>query len=312
MTFESKRISNLEGSMLNLYKWTPEEHSEVIGIVQIAHGMAEWAGRYDEFASRLAASGYLVYANDHRGHGKTAKDVDSIGFLGKDSFNGMVRDLKLIHDFIKSENTGLPVYLFGHSMGSFLAQSFAAKYGSVLNGMILSGSNGKQGFMLNLGIWIAGLQVLMQGEKAKGKLLDRLTFGTYNKHFKPANTPFDWLSRDTAEVGKYIADPYCGGVFTASFFYDFFRGLNILYDSEQIDNIPKNLPIFILSGSMDPVGEFGKGVVRLVQLYHKHGLTDVSLKLYENARHEILNETNKDEVVEDILGWLNKKSALHS
>ncbi|MGI6526037.1 MAG: serine aminopeptidase domain-containing protein [Caldicoprobacterales bacterium] len=111
-----------------------------------------------------------------------------------------------------------------------------------------------------------GLQVLMQGEKAKGKLLDRLTFGTYNKHFKPANTPFDWLSRDTAEVGKYIADPYCGGVFTASFFYEFFRGLNILYDSEQIDNIPKNLPIFILSGSMDPVGEFGKGVVRLVQL----------------------------------------------
>jgi alpha-beta hydrolase superfamily lysophospholipase len=307
MSFENMTISNQKGINLQLYKWSPKGNVKKIGVVQIAHGMAEWAGRYDNFAERLVDAGYIVYANDHRGHGKTAKNVDDIGFLGKDGFNGMVRDLKVVQGLIQDENPDLPLFLFGHSMGSFLAQSFASQYGDTLKGIILSGSNGKLGNILHLGIIIAKLQVFLFGEKAKSRLLNKTTFGFYNKPFKPCRTPFDWLSRDTAEVDKYMDDIYCGGIFTSSFFYDFFKGLKTLYDDSKINLIPKNLPVYILSGSMDPVGEFGKGVTRLAQLYRRHGLTDVTLKLYKDARHEILNEINKDEVINDILQWLISK-----
>jgi alpha-beta hydrolase superfamily lysophospholipase len=308
MNYESRTIYNKDGDKLFLYKWSPKESNKRMGIVQIAHGMAEWAGRYSEFAEKLTSAGYLVYANDHRGHGKTAEDTDSIGFLGRDGFNGMVKDLKAVDEVIRKENPELPVFLFGHSMGSFLAQNYISQYGNILKGVILSGSNGKQNLALNLGIIIARLQVLMLGEKAKSKLLNKISFGTYNRHFKPNRTSFDWLSRDAKEVDKYIADPYCGGIFTTSFYYDFFKGLNKLYDSDKIHSIPKALPVLIISGNMDPVGEMGKGVTRLAQLYRQHGLTDVTLKLYENARHELLNEINKDQVINDILDWLNKKN----
>ncbi|HHU49987.1 MAG: lysophospholipase [Caldicoprobacterales bacterium] len=307
MSFESITIPNQEGSNLCLYKWSPKDNVKKIGVVQIAHGMAEWAGRYDNFAERLVDAGYIVYANDHRGHGKTAKNIDDIGFLGKDGFNGMVRDLKVVHDLIQKENPDLPVFLFGHSMGSFLAQSYASQYGDALKGIILSGSNGELGYILNVGIIIARLQVFLFGEKAKSRLLNRVTFGFYNKPFKPYRTPFDWLSRDTAEVDKYMDDAFCGSIFTSSFYYDFLKGLKALYEDSKINLIPKNLPVYILSGSMDPVGEFGKGVTRLAQQYRHYGLTDVTLKLYEDARHEILNEINKDEVINDILRWLDSK-----
>lgn len=307
MNYESRTIFNQELDKLCLYKWAPQESEKRIGIVQIAHGMAEWAGRYYEFAERLSAAGYLVYANDHRGHGNTSKDIKSIGFSGEDGFNGMVSDLKVVYDVIRKENPNLPIFLFGHSMGSFLGQSFISRYGNELKGVILSGSNGKQGIALNLGIMIAKLQVLMIGERAKSKMLNKISFGSYNKFFKPNRTSFDWLSRDTKEVDKYIADPYCGGIFTTSFYYDFFKSLSTLYDSEKIEVIPKDLPVYIISGSMDPVGELGKGVTRLAQLYRQYGLSDVTLKLYENARHELLNEINKDQVIDNILQWLNMK-----
>ncbi|MGI6571516.1 MAG: lysophospholipase [Caldicoprobacterales bacterium] len=308
MNFETSTVPNQDGDELYLYKWVPPEGKSIIGVVQIAHGMAEWAGRYDEFAERITDAGYLVYANDHRGHGNTAKDADSIGFSGKDSFNGMVRDLKLVNDIIREENPELPVFLFGHSMGSFLSQSFISQYGNALKGVILSGSNGKQSPALNVGVIIAWLQVLTLGERAKSRFINSITFGSYNKPFKPNRTSFDWLSRDMKEVDKYIADPFCGSIFTTGFYYDFFKGLRKLYDSNKIDCIPKSLPVYIISGSMDPVGGMGKGVTRLAQLYRRHGMTDVSLKLYEGARHELLNEINKDQVIDDILRWLNKKS----
>ncbi len=308
MSYENFFILNSERQKLCLYKWLPEYVEKAVGVVQIAHGMAEWAGRYNDFAEKLVEAGYIVYAHDHRGHGNTVKDISSIGYLGKDSFNGMIEDIKLINDLIREKHPNLPIILFGHSMGSFLAQGYIALYGNSLKGVIFSGSNGDHGFILNLGILIAKLQVLLSGEKAKSKLLSKITFGSYNKAFKPNRTPFDWLTRNTIEVDKYINNPYCGGIFTASFYFDFFKGLKTLHKRKTISNIPKSLPVLIISGSMDPVGEFGKGVSRLFELYHQHGFTDVTLKIYENARHELLNEINKDEVTTDILQWIKDRT----
>ena len=308
MGYENFFVANQDGHNLCLYKWTPKDKNNAAGIVQIAHGMAEWAGRYNYFAEKLTEAGYIVYAHDHRGHGKTAKDAENIGFLGEDGFNGMVRDLRLVHNLINEKHPDLPVILFGHSMGSFLAQSYICQYGNILKGVILSGSNGEHGSILNLGILIAKIQMMLFGSKAKSKLLNSITFGLYNKPFKPCRTPFGWLSRDASEVDKYIGDPYCGGIFTTSFFYDFFKGLKTLHDPYKLDQIPKSLPILILSGSRDPVSEFGNGVARLAESYRKLGLTDVTLKIYEKARHELLNELNKDEVIADIIHWLKEKN----
>lgn len=306
MNHKQITIQGYKGAELRLYIWLPID-SKIKGVVQIAHGMAEWAGRYDEFAKKLVNSGYKVYANDHRGHGNSVKNVNDIGFLGKDGFNAMVEDMKIVHDLIRKENPDVPIFLLGHSMGSFLAQSYVTKYGDDLKGVIYSGSNGKQGAVLNAGILIARLQVLFLGEKAKSKLLDSMTFGTYNKSFSPCRTSYDWLSREPNKVDKYVKDPYCGGVFTTSFFYDFFKGLKSLYEKENINRIPKDLPVCILSGKMDPVGEFGKGIARLEKFYRDQGIIDVHVKIYDDSRHEILNETNKDEVTDDIIAWISDR-----
>ncbi|HOB20734.1 MAG TPA: lysophospholipase, partial [Candidatus Atribacteria bacterium] len=272
--------------------------------------MAEHAGRYGRFADFLANNGYIVYANDHRGHGRTAGDPEAAGYLGRDGFFGMARDMKLLTDRIKAEEPDLPLYLFGHSMGSFLAQYYITKWGGGLKGVILSGSNLQKGPVLKAGIIIAGLQRLLLGDRKRSKLLNSLSFDSFNKRFRPVRTPFDWLSRDTAEVDRYVADPYCGAVFTTSFFHDFFKGLDGLYDKAALEAIPKDLPVLILSGDMDPVGGFGKGPRLLEKLYHSLGLLDVTLKLYTDGRHEMLNEINRDEVMKDILGWLGKYERL--
>lgn len=305
MRLEHSTLSNESGTDLFICKWLPSSDTSIKGVVQIAHGMAEWSGRYESFAESLTNRGYLVYANDHRGHGKTAKSLDLIGYTGTDGFNGMARDLNLITHSIKLENPGLPIFIFGHSMGSFLAQRYISNWGSNLKGVILSGSNGKRGIDLDLGIHIARFQVMIKGAKAKSILLDLLSFGSFNSSFEPTRTKFDWLSRDPDEVDKYIDDPYCGAVFTTSFFYDFFRGIKHLYDTKTIKSIPKGLSVFIFSGEMDPVGELGKGPLKLAQYYRNLGLTDVSLKLYTEGRHEMLHEINHDEVMQDVINWLD-------
>lgn len=303
--FEHTTLKNTDGCELHVYKWLPSEGISIRGAVQIAHGMAEWAARYEEFAVSLSARGYAVYANDHRGHGRTAGSPENIGYTGRDGFNGMVRDMNTITGLIRKDYPGLPIFLFGHSMGSFLAQLYISKWGSGLKGVILSGSNGNQGIALYFGTLIARVLVALFGVRTRSRLLNYLTFGSFNRAFKPVRTDFDWLSRDTEEVNKYIADPYCGGVFTTGFFLDFFRGLKSLYDDRTVQGIPRELPIFILSGDRDPVGEFGKGPLRLAKFYRDLGMKDVNMKLYEQGRHEILHEINRNEAVEDIIAWID-------
>lgn len=288
-----------------VYKWLPDANVQVKGVVQVAHGMAETAARYEGFAMNLTKDGFIVYANDHRGHGKTAVEVSKLGDLGEDGFNSMVEDMHELNKRIKVENKNLPIFIFGHSMGSFLTQRYICLYGSELKGAIVSGSCGKQGIIIDIARLIAKGEVKKIGRSGKSNKLYNLIFGSYNNSFKPYRTDLDWISSDNKEVDKYIDDPFCGAAFTAGFYCDFFGGLKNIADDREINNVPKDLPIYIFSGDKDPVGKNGKGVLKLVKSYKEHGIKDLTYKLYKDGRHEMLNETNKEEVTLDVIKWLN-------
>lgn len=288
-----------------VYKWEPKENVNIKGVLQIAHGMAETAARYERFANYLTNKGFIVYINDHRGHGKTAKELENVGYLAeKDGFKWLVEDMHTLTEIIKKENPNLPVFLLGHSMGSFLTQRYIMLYGKELSGAILSGSNGKQGLMLKLGLMMAKREIKKNGRRAKSQKLNDMSFKSYNNSFKPTRTDFDWLSRDEKEVDKYIDDPFCGSVFTAGFYYDFLTGLMEIENKENLKLVPKELPIYIFSGEKDPVGNNGKGVKKLSDTYKALGVSDLTFKLYKAGRHEMLNETNRDEVMNDVASWL--------
>lgn len=278
------------------------------GVVQISHGMAETAVRYERFAKVLNKKGFIVYANDHRGHGKTAANIDELGYLGdKDGFELLIEDIAKLSDIIKKENPDLPIYLFSHSMGSFAVQRYIMEYKDKIDGLILSGSNGEQGLSLKAGKWIVKLAMMIKGRKTKSKFIDSLIFGGFNKKFYPKTTGSEWLTRDADELDKYVQDPYCGNLFPISFYDELIENLEYIEDKDNVKKIPKNLPIFIISGAQDPVGDFGKGVKKLYKRYEKCGVKDLEIKMYEGARHELLNETNRDEVMGDVVEWLEKR-----
>lgn len=306
MAREEFYFKGTEDTNLKVYKWSPKNKAKAV--IQIAHGMAETALRYEEFAHILNENDYIVYGNDHRGHGGSSKNLEELGYLGEeDGFVSMIKDMNKLTSIIQEENEDLPIYLFGHSMGSFLSQRYIQLYGDKIQGLILSGTNGKQGGMVNLGMFIAKLQMSLKGRRHKSSLLNNLSFGGFNKSFKPNKTDFDWLSRDEKEVKKYIENPYCGTVFTTSYFYDFLRGLKGIWKEENMKKIPKKLPIFILAGSKDPVGNNGQGIENLYNCYKSLGMNNIKYKLYKDGRHEMLNEINKDEVFKDIITWINKQ-----
>ncbi|UJF35924.1 alpha/beta fold hydrolase [Paenibacillus hexagrammi] len=295
-----------------LYAWLPDEGAEWKGILQIAHGMSESALRYERLAAFLTSHGYAVYANDHIGHGLTAGSPEQIGIFVKDSFHHMARHLGEIAHYIREQHDHkLPLYLMGHSMGSFLVQymlgTYLAEHPRNVQGVVLSGSNGSQGPALLGGIVIAALEARIKGENHRSKLLHGLTFGAYNKGVSNARTSSDWLSRDAAEVAAYEADPYCGAICSSGFYRDFFRGLRETHSPALLRNIRKDLPIYIFAGDGDPVGAYGKGIQRLYTMYQNLGVKHVSCKLYPEGRHEMLNEINRDEVMQDLLEWLDSQ-----
>lgn len=308
MRLENFSFQSGDGTDIYVYHWSPEPDTTVKGIVQLAHGMAETAARYERFASTLTKHGYVVYANDHRGHGKTAGCLAKVGYLAEeDGFAWIVKDMHQLTARIKKEYPNAPVFLLGHSMGSFATQRYIMLFGKELKGAILSGSNGSAALLHHLGLLVASMEVRKNGRKAKSERMNQLSFGSYNNAFKPTRTEFDWLSRDEAEVDQYIEDPYCGDVFTAGFYYDFMKGLREIDKLENVKLVPKELPIYIFSGEKDPVGGAGKGVKKLYHTYRKCGVLDVSIKLYPEGRHEMLNELNRAEVTQDVVDWLNSK-----
>ena len=287
-------------------KWSPEDQQKPKAAVQIAHGYAEHIGRYDVFARKLAEEGIVVYGNDHRGHGKTNGNAgEAICFADEAGFDKVVADMRALTEIIQSENPDIPLFLFGHSMGSMLTRRYIQLYGDDLVGAVLSGSGVFSNGLLKLGTVVAASEIRRKGRAHPSRLLDKLVFQNFNRGFKPARTDLDWLSRDGAEVDRFLADPMRGKIGSAGYFYDFFSGLLAMNDSANIRLTPKGLPLHFISGTADPVGgKAGKGVVQTCRAYQQAGLQDVSYKLYEGARHELLNETIKDAVTQDVIEWI--------
>ena len=288
------------------FKHTPEVEKK--GIVIITHGMAEHAQRYDDFANFLNAKGFIVYAHDQRGHGKTAGSVDKLGFFANENgWQKVSDDLGELIKLAKTENQNLPIFLFGHSMGSFITRTYIINNSEKINGVILSGTAGSAGLLGKIGLLITNIIMLFNKKDAASPLLDKLSFGDFNKAFKPNRTKFDWLSRDEKQVDKYVEDPYCGTVFSVGFFNDMMKGLELVNKADTINKIRKDLPIYLFSGSNDPVSKNGKQVKDVFDMYKNKGISDISIKLYENARHETLNEINNKDVYNDVLNWLELK-----
>lgn len=307
MGFTSFYYKSSDGIEIYAQKRLPENEKPK-AVVQIAHGMGEHIGRYHDFAQTLTEKGYAVYGNDHRGHGLTAKEEqDKRYFADENGFDEVVQDMYALTHRIANEQGDIPIFLFGHSMGSFLSRRYIQLYGSKLHGVILSGTGGVPSIVREAGMMLAKLEMKVKGKRTPSPLLDRLSFGQYNRSFKPTRTDFDWLSRDEQAVDLYINDPLCGGVFSSGFFYDLLFGLKQISQQSQIQQVPSDLPIFLVSGDEDPVGGHTKGVLKIYKDFKKAGIKDVTYKFYPQGRHEMLHETNRDEVIEDIIIWLENR-----
>jgi len=294
-----------DGSAIRVLRFAPDDAPRAV--VLIVHGMAEHAMRYARLAHALTGAGYEVVAPDLRGHGRSALGPEEYGFFAEvDGWNKVVGDISGLTAMIGENAPGLPIVLLGHSMGSFLAQQLMVEQGAAYAGVVLSATNGPVGALRAIGALIARFEVLRLGAKKPSGLLSAMSFGAFNKPFKPARTDFDWLSRDEVEVDKYVADPLCGFGVATSLWRDMLDGLGKIHRAHDLSKIPKNLPVLAVSGTLDPVGVQTKGVQKLLDLYAGAGMTNVRHKFYEDARHELFNETNRDEVSADLVGWLSE------
>lgn len=288
---------------LNVYVW--DEVKTPKAVVQIAHGMAEDAARYEDFAKFLNKNGYIVIADDHRAHGKTAQG--KLGIVPKDSdcYFDTIEDMALLTDYAK-ETYKVPVILFGHSYGSFLSQGYIEKHSDKIVSCVLCGSARMDIPDAKLGGMVANVQNAIFGADKPAKMIAAMSFGNYEKPFKDENRLNAWLNRDVAECDKYNANPMCGYILSIGFYKSFFNGLKQIY-GDAPKQIRKDLPIFIISGDKDPVGGMGELVKNLYEMYKELGF-NVEMKLYEGARHEILNEINKQEVYNDALKFFDNNN----
>jgi len=294
-----------DGVPLTVHRWLPETPPKAA--VQIAHGLAEHGARYARLAGALCWAGYAVYAGDHRGHGLTAKTPAGLGFFGESGgWNACIGDLRRLRERIAAQHAGVPVVLMGHSLGSVMVQHYIGQHGAGLAGVVLSGTSGKPPAIAPIGVLLARFERMRLGARGRSALLNALLFGAYNKRFAPARTPFDWLSRDPVEVDKYIADPLCGFVSTAQLYIDMIGGAIAAARASCQAGIPKALPIYIVNGSRDPVSA---NVGQLLAAYSAAGLQSVTHKVYPEARHECLNEINREEMTRDLIAWLDAVTA---
>lgn len=298
-----------DGVEVQVYRWLPD--GEVKGTLQIVHGMAEHGARYARFAHAANERGFAVYADDHRGHGKTAPRTEDTGFFAAEQgWRAVLDDLYRLADTITKEHPNVPHVLFGHSMGSFFSQQMLFERGDQFAAVVLSGStSGRSNPLAPIGRLVARAERARLGARGRSKLLTKLSFGAFNSAFKPARTEYDWLSRDASEVDKYIADDRCGFDVTTQMWVDLLDGLKGIADPANIAKVPKSLPLYIVSGSEDPVHGRQKGLEMLVGDYAKAGLTRVTWKTFPGARHEIVNESNREEVTRDILDWVERTLA---
>lgn len=293
-------------TQIHAVTWTPTV--KPVAVLQIVHGMVEFIERYDEFAEYLASNGIVVVGNDHLGHGQSVANEDRYGFFKLENGNeALLTDINALRLNTAENYPNLPYFILGHSMGSFLTRQYLARYGEGLAGAIIMGTGSQPTVMLNVGKWLSSLIASFKGWNYRSKFIDNLAFGAYNKRFEPSRTSRDWLTKDTDIVDSYIANPQCTFMFTVNGYYNLFYSIKDCQNKKNIDRIPKNLPVFFVAGKDDPVGNFGKGVVKACDGFKKAGISDVALKLYKDDRHEILNETDRETVFDDILKWIQSK-----
>lgn len=282
--------------------------AEPRAIVQIIHGIAEYIDRYDEFMSFLADKGIIAVGTDHLGHGKSIESEEQTGFFAYDNgWDYAVRDEEVLRLAMHENYPELPIIVFGHSMGSFMARTLLIRYPDAFNAAIISGTGNQGAALVNGGLFMGNLVTGLKGAHHYSKFLNNLAFGSYNKIYDNPKTEYDWLSRDEANVQKYIDDPLCGFIPSCSLFRDMMTGVKFITNKKNLTAMNKDMPVYFMSGDMDPVGECGKGVQKAYNNFLEAGMKDVSIKLYPGGRHEMLNEINKDEVYTDILAWLDSK-----
>jgi len=292
-------LAATDGHDIHMQLWEPE--GRPVCIVQILHGLGEYSDRYARFASAAVARGFAVVSHDHRGHGPRASELGHFADTG--GWHKVNQDIQSVNDAIRESFPEIPVVMLGHSMGSFLAQTFAMYYGARLSGLILSASTWPSRLQLVPAKLLAHLEAWRLGIRGNSPLLDKLGFGAFNKQFAPNRTEFDWLSRDAAEVDKYVADPLCGELSSCSLWLDFLGGLFQISSDHAVSRVPTDLPILITGGSADPVGG-DKGMAKLGMHYAQTLHQRIKVKIYAGGRHEMLNEANRDEVTADWLDWI--------
>lgn len=296
---------------IHAIKWVPE--NEIKAIIQISHGMLEHIERYEDFAEYMAEHGVLVAGNDHIGHGSSILDEDGRGYFGKKDGNKvLIEDMHTLMCILKNEYPDNCYFILGHSMGSFLTRQFVMYYGSEIDGAIISGTGQQPLGLIKLGMLITKIIAYFKGWSYRSKFVNFLAIGGNNNKFKPARTKFDWLTRDNDIVDDYISDERINFIFTLNGFYNMFNGMIRMNDTEKLKHIPKKLPMIFLSGENDPVGRFGKDVVKAFNIYKELGLSNVLMKLYIGDRHEILNELGREQIYEELLMWIYELTAVRN
>lgn len=289
---------------IHAVKWIPERDKPVC-ILQIIHGMAEYIERYDEFAHAMAQKGILVTGEDHLGHGKSVGENGTYGyFCERDAATVVVRDAHRLKKMIQEQYPGVPYVILGHSMGSFILRNYLCRYGTGIQAAVIVGTGMQPKPLIYLGKAVLAVQKVLCGSKHPSRLMDALSFRSYNKRITDAETQMDWLTKERQIVKAYMEDPMCGFTFTVNGFQTLLELVNRLHKKENLEKMPKELPVLFTAGADDPVGEYGEGVKRAYQSFKDAGMKNVQLKLYDSDRHELLNETDKDTVYEDICQWI--------
>ncbi len=293
-------------SRIHAVRYTPDD-SNVIGVVQIVHGMAEYVERYEEFAQFLTDKGFVVTGEDHLGHGGSVGENGRGYFCEQDPATVVVRDVHRLKKMTQQIYPSVPYIILGHSMGSFILRNYLYRYGTGISGAIIMGTGMQPAPMLMAAKVVASVNKAIFGSRHVCRFLDRLAFGSYNKRLAPARTDKDWLSRDTAIVDRYIEDPMCGFIFTVNGFQTLFELIHRCQKPENLQKLPVGLPVLIISGEEDPVGAYGEVVRQTAQAMEKAGMKCLTVRLYPGNRHELLNELERISVMEEIYDWINEK-----
>ena len=287
---------------IHAIRWEPD--GPAAGILQISHGMVEYIGRYGEFARYLCERGYVVTGNDHLGHGLSVTGDEMHGYFAKENGNrSVLRDIHKLREITQEMYPGVPYFLLGHSMGSFLARQYLCMNGKGMAGAVIMGTGYQPKAVTALGMTLCRMIASIAGWNYRSRLVDAMAFGSYNRKFgSPAGK--EWLSRSEENVAAYVKDPWCSFRFTLNGYYNLFYSIHMLSDEEILDRMPKDLPVLFVSGDQDPVGQFGKGVQKVCDTFRRKGMKDVTCRFYKDDRHEILNEIDREQVYEDIFRWM--------